>query len=155
MRDELRSIDIRPIGVVHNQLTDRPDEGWREIISIIKLDEGLAPALKDLGEFSHVLVLFWLDKVSSEARGLLKTHPRGRSDLPEVGVLATRSPHRPNPIGVTICQLLSVSGTTLEVKGLDAFNGTPVLDVKGWSPYSAPSDARVPQWIEKLLQGSS
>ncbi len=155
MRDELRPIDVKPIGVVHNQLTVRPDEGWREIISIIRLDEGLAPALKGLGEFSHVLVLFWLDKVSSEARELLKTHPRGRSDLPEVGVLATHSPHRPNPIGVTICQLLSVSETTLEVKGLDAFNGTPVLDVKGWSPYSAPSDAMVPQWIEKLLQGSS
>jgi len=81
---------------------------------------------------------------------ILKVHPRGRMDMPLLGVFATRTNLRPNPIGLTLVELLKAEGNTLTVKGLDAFDGTPVLDVKPYDFWDMISDAKVPDWWKKL-----
>jgi tRNA-Thr(GGU) m(6)t(6)A37 methyltransferase TsaA len=104
--------------------------------------------LKGLEDFSHIIVLFFL----SRSKGIgMQVHPKGRTDLPLVGMFATRSPRRPNPIAMTICRLLKRKGGRLTVRGLDAIDGTPVIDIK---PYIPDNDqvkkARVAGWIRKL-----
>ncbi|MCW3987052.1 MAG: TrmO family methyltransferase, partial [Candidatus Bathyarchaeota archaeon] len=88
--------------------------------------------------------------ISVEERRTVKTHPRGRIDLPLLGVFATRTPHRPNPIGMTLVELLKVDGNVLTVRNLDAFDGTPVLDIKPFDNWDMTDDAQVPQWWKNL-----
>jgi tRNA (adenine37-N6)-methyltransferase len=80
----------------------------------------------------------------------LKIHPRGRTDMPLVGLYATRTNLRPNQIGLTVVELLKVEGSTLTVRGLDAYDGSPVLDVKPYDSWDSKPDARVPEWRNKL-----
>jgi len=125
---------------------------WEEIDSRVVIDERWVEGLEGLGEFSHVVVLFWLDR-PRETQIPLKVHPEAKEDLPLVGLFATRTPYRPNPIGMTTVQLLRVEGNTLHVRGLDAFDGTPVLDIK---PYlvrgDLKRDASVPGWLWDLWE---
>lgn len=143
-----KQILFRPIGVVRSPLREPENRDWDEIVSEIRINRKWAKGLKGLEDFSHIIVLFYLSR-SIGIRFL--THPKGREDLPLVGVFSTRSPHRPNPIGLTICRLLKRRGTRLTVKGLDAIDGTPVIDIK---PYIPDNDlvkrARVARWIYAL-----
>jgi tRNA-Thr(GGU) m(6)t(6)A37 methyltransferase TsaA len=145
------TIVVRPIGYVR---TDVPDEEIRhrrrEIRAEIVLDEDLAPALDGIEDFSHLFVLFWLHRVPPEETQRRKVHPRGRMDLPLVGVLATRGRSRPNPIGLAVVELLGRSGPVLEVRGLDAYDGTPVLDIKPYDSYDVVPHPRVPAWWVQL-----
>lgn len=135
-------IVLQHIGIVHNDIAE-PDRSivWEDLLSDVVLRDDLRPALEGLEEFSHIWVLFAFQPGRLGAPlagpGSLTLHPMGRADLPEVGVLATRSPHRPTPIGMTAVPLLGREGATLRVRGLDAANGTPVLDVK---PYLTNGD---------------
>jgi tRNA-Thr(GGU) m(6)t(6)A37 methyltransferase TsaA len=86
--------------------------------------------------------------------GKLTVHPRGRIDIKKAGVFATRSPHRPNPIGLTLVKILSKRGRILRVKGLDAYDGTPVLDLKPYDRHDSTPRARVPFWLKKLERES-
>lgn len=147
MGDDVQ-VNFRPIGRVTNGITDRRQRGWREVESEIVLDPDLAPSLDGIEGFSHVIVVYWLHESTGEPP--LKVHPQGRAELPLTGVLATRSPHRPNPIGLTVVQLLRRENHTLRVKGLDAWNGTPVLDIKPYLPRDAIARARYPDWVSKL-----
>jgi tRNA-Thr(GGU) m(6)t(6)A37 methyltransferase TsaA len=97
-----------------------------------------------------LFVLFWLHEISDEKRKTLKIRPRGRRDLPLQGVFATRTMLRPNPIGLTLVELVKVEGNVLTVRGLDAFDGTPVLDVKPFDSWDMAKDAKVPGWWTKL-----
>ena len=119
-------------------------------LSQIIIHDELAEALDGIAGFSHLFVLFWLHEISDEQRKTLKVHPRGRRDLPLLGVLATRTMLRPNPIGLTLVELVKFEGNVLTVRGLDAFDGTPVLDVKPFDSWDMAKDARVPQWWIKL-----
>lgn len=112
----------------------------------IELVPALTPALAGLAEYSHIIVVFALDEVGEDGRAALTQRPPGAPG--DIGVLALRTQARPNPIGVSVARLLVVDGATLRVRGLDAFAGTPVLDIKPYIPYydSVP-DARVPDWI--------
>ena len=144
-------ITIEPIGIVRNGITQRLRRGWEEIISEVIIDERWAEALHGVEEFSHILILFWMHRLTPQQRQVAQTHPECRQDLPLVGVLATRSPARPNPIGLSLVKLLERSGTLLKVKGLDAVDGSPVLDIKPYLPLGdSVAGARVPQWVEKL-----
>ena len=109
-------------------------------------------ALAGLDGFSHVEVVFLFHRVAESAVVAGARHPRGRTDWPKVGIFAQRGKDRPNRIGVTVCRLLVVEGTTLKVVGLDAIDGTPVLDVKpvmrGFLPRG---DVREPQWARALM----
>lgn len=109
-----------------------------------------AKALDGLEGYSHLYVIFWLDRVR-RARAARAMRPEGRDDAPEVGAFATRSPRRPNPIGVSAPRLLRREGTTLWVSGIDAWPGTPILDIKGYTPRDdLRPDASVPEWLEAL-----
>jgi endonuclease-3 related protein len=138
---------LRAIGTVRNEVTQPRHRDWEEVISEIVIDRRLTQALDGLDGFSHIKVLFWMHRaVAGEAP--LKIHPRGKAELPLVGLLATRSPRRPNPIGETTVRLLERRGNILRVEGLDAINGTPVIDIKPYIPGNdSVASARVPSWV--------
>ena len=118
--------------------------------SEIVIQPELAEALDGIADYSHLHVLFWLHEISDEKRRTLKVHPRGRLDLPLVGVFSARTNLRLNPIGLTLVELVKVEGNVLTVRGLDAFNGTPVLDIKPYDYWDTAENAKVPQWWLKL-----
>jgi tRNA-Thr(GGU) m(6)t(6)A37 methyltransferase TsaA len=142
-------IILNPIGYVKTEAVGDQVKDKSTISQIILSDE-LIEALEGITGFSHVFVLFWLDQVPKEKRMLLKVHPRGRMDMPLLGVFATRTNLRPNPIGLTLVELLDVKGNTLTVRGLDAFNGTPILDIKPFDYWDTAENAKLPDWWIKL-----
>ncbi|MBN0042787.1 tRNA (N6-threonylcarbamoyladenosine(37)-N6)-methyltransferase TrmO [Streptomyces actuosus] len=122
---------LRPIGRVESPLTERaaaprqPDEGAPD--AWLVFDDRYAPALDGLAAGTDVLVLTWLDRAD---RDTLTVHPRGDTGRPLTGVLATRAPDRPNPIGLHTVHILDIAGTRVHVRSLEALDATPVLDVK-------------------------
>ena len=151
--ESLRSLpaeidDLTPIAVVRNGINDTSGRVWAQVRSELVFRPEFAPALDGLGGFSHIFVIAWMGEVSDEGRALLKLHPSGGSDTPEVGVFATRTAHRPNPISLSICPLESVDGAIAKVVGLDLVNGTPVLDVKPYVSFYDSFDATIPKWAE-------
>ena len=142
-------INLKPIGYVQNDIPD--DEVPRkraEMVSEILIDEEWTDALLNIEEYSHIFVLFWMHKVGDIPVQQL-TQPRGDKNLPTTGILATRSRNRPNPIGMAVAELLERDGNRLIVKRLDAFDGTPVLDLKPYDDYDAFDSIRVPEWWAK------
>ena len=142
-------IVLKPIGVVQtpavgNEVKDKTK------ISRIVIRNKLAEALEGIDGFSHLFVLFWLHQVTDNQRKTFKVHPRGRKDLPLLGVFATRTMLRPNPVGLTLVELVKVEGNVLTVRGLDAFDGTPVLDIKPFDSWDTAKTAKVPEWWIKL-----
>ncbi len=134
------------IGHVRRAPARPPAEGWARVESELALDPELAAALAGLDGYSHVWVLFALHTVGDDGRQVVTQHPAG-APAP-TGVFALRTQARPNPIGMTAVELLRVDGGTLRVRGLDALDGTPVLDIKPYIPYyDCVADARVPAWI--------
>jgi len=130
------------------------DEPWEEQESEIELDPAWAGALDGLDGFSHVWVVWWLDRApAGDTSAALRVHPEGREEIPEVGLFATRSPRRPNPIAITAVRLLERLGNRLHVVGLDACVGSPILDLK---PYLRRGDlipdATMPAWLDHLWQ---
>jgi tRNA (adenine37-N6)-methyltransferase len=141
-------ISPQPIGYVHNRVHQPRPDGWDRVKSQIKLTVAEADEmLTGLNRYSHVLVVFWLDRLGAE-RPRPSQIQLGDGTTPTQGILATRSQLRPNPLGVSVVPLLEIRGTSLVVISLDAIDGTPVLDVKPYIPYydSVPA-ARVPAWI--------
>lgn len=142
-------IVLKPIGVVKTETVgDEVKEKNRTSQIIVKRE--LTEALEGIEDFSHLFVLFWLNQISSEERKTVKVHPRGRRDMPLLGVFATRTKLRPNPIGLTLVELVKAEGNVLTVRGLDAFNETPVLDIKPFDFWDTAKDAKVPWWWRKL-----
>jgi len=147
----MTEIKLKPIGVVHNEIKQTGYRDCKNIISEIEIDAKWAELLDGIEEFSHIIVLFWMHAVPLDSPRPTKVHPRGRADLPLVGLFATRAPQRPNPIGITIVKLLKRQGTTLTVQGLDAIDGTPVIDIKSYMiPRIARNEIRMPEWVAKL-----
>lgn len=145
-------IALRAIGRVRNSIRKKKREGWESIISQIVLEPRYEEALEGIEGYSHLLILFWLSRVSPRVRGrMMKIHPRFRLDLPLVGIFSTRTQYRPNPIGLTLVQLLKRKKNILQVRGLDAINGTPIVDIKPISPQTEfPRKIRVPEWYHRL-----
>ncbi len=125
----IEDFDLKPIGIVKTMAMGKKVRK-KDAVSKIVLRNDLKESLTGIDEFSHLFVIFWMHEISVEERRTVKTYPRGRIDLPLLGVFATRTPHRPNPIGMTLVELLKVDGNVLTVRNLDAFDGTPVLDIK-------------------------
>jgi tRNA-Thr(GGU) m(6)t(6)A37 methyltransferase TsaA len=144
---DLPSIAVAPIGVVRNDVHGADRHDWSRVRSRLVLRPDLAPALDGLDGFSHLIVVCWLDRVTEEQRRLLSVHPAGDPSLPARGVLALRTHHRPNPIAVSVVSLEGIDGTVLRVRGLDAADRTPVLDIKPYiAHYDSIPDARLPGW---------
>jgi len=142
------------MGVVCNEVKEPVDEGWGRVVSEIVLDEALADGMDGIEAFSHVLILYWMHRAAEAEPVRMRRRPQGRQDMPEVGIFAQRARHRPNPIGVTAVELLRREKNRLVVRGLDAINGTPVLDVKPYVPqFDAVKSPRVPAWIDQLMEG--
>jgi tRNA-Thr(GGU) m(6)t(6)A37 methyltransferase TsaA len=142
-------IVLEPIGFVRTSAVGDVVKD-KTCLSQIVINDEFAEALDGVNGFSHVFVLFWLHGVSDEQRKTLKVHPRGRSELPLLGVFATRTMLRPNPVGLTLVELIQVEGNVLTVRGLDAFDGTPVLDIKPFDSWDNASTFKVPGWWIKL-----
>jgi len=142
-------IVLDPIGYVKTEAVgDEVKDKSR--VSLIVLNDKLVPALDGITSFSHVFVVFWMSQISADKRLILKVHPRGRMDMPLLGAFATRTNLRPNPIGLTLVELLKVEGSTLTVRGLDAFDCTPILDIKPFDFWDVAEKARVPEWWIKI-----
>jgi tRNA-Thr(GGU) m(6)t(6)A37 methyltransferase TsaA len=124
-------IELRPIGWVASPLTD-PDDAPKQADedapgALIVLESAFGEALKGVGPGDAILVVTWLDRAD---RDVLIVHPRGDRTREPLGVFATRSPHRPNPIGLHRVRVVSIDGVRIRVDGLEAVDGTPVLDLK-------------------------
>ena len=139
-------VTYRAVGVVRNRVREPRVSGWKDVRSDIILRDDLASALDLLDGFSHVIVVFHFDRVLEDA----EVAPRvrvGGEEGPEVGVFASRQARRPNPIGVSVAEVVHRRQNVLRVRGLDALNGTPVLDLKPYlPPYDAVAGARLPPW---------
>lgn len=151
MADELSGISLKAIGTVRNGIEQRPETGWQETVSEIVVDSRFTEALDGLEQFSHLVVIYWMHQVSVAGQVPTRIHPRGRQELPLVGLFATRTPYRPNPLGETTVRLLERRANILKVKGLDAIDGTPVVDIKPYIPEpEALTEARVPPRVTRL-----
>lgn len=149
----MQTIQLKAIGQVVSPITEGRDESWGEVIAEVQLDPSrFEPVAVDgLQEFSHVEVLFQFDQVSEvENRS---RHPRENPRWPKVGIFAQRGRKRPNRIGATICEIVSVQGLSVRVRGLDAFNGSPVIDIKPVMSELLPDKKRVrqPPWSRELM----
>jgi tRNA (Thr-GGU) A37 N-methylase len=148
-------IEMRPIGLVCGGRAEPIDDAWDGVESSLSLDPTLfAPdAAAGLDAFSHIEVVFHFDRASAKDVNTGARHPRGRTDWPKVGILAQRGKDRPNRLGVTVCRLLSVDGLSLRVRGLDAIDGTPVLDIKPVMKGFLPrGEIREPDWAGELMR---
>ena len=146
MFSEPAAITLKPIGIVRNEIKQRGKYEVQNVVSEIVIDSSLSEALDNLDEFSHIIVLYWLHQSRKPAP--MKVHPRRDTTIPLKGVFATRSPERPNPIGKTTVKLLRRHENVLTVKGLDAIDGTPVLDIKPYiSSYDSVPKSKMPPWL--------
>ncbi|HRO00646.1 MAG TPA: tRNA (N6-threonylcarbamoyladenosine(37)-N6)-methyltransferase TrmO [Nitrobacter sp.] len=139
------TISMRSIATVRSRFTNEVRVSRRDIVAEIVVREDLTTALTGLEEWSHLIVLFWMDQIAGKPVPLT-THPRHRTDLPEVGLFSARGPERPNPIGLAVVELLKRDKNILTVKALDAYDGTPVLDIKPYDAFDAVTELRAPQW---------
>jgi len=127
---------VRPIGIVRSALKDPADAPKQGALTgqeaEIVVDPAYLPALEGLDpDRGKIIVICWMHGAD---RDRLKVHPRGQEDRPERGVFSTRSPHRPNPVSLHTVTLLSIDRNVLRVRGMDAIDGTPVVDIKSHSP---------------------
>lgn len=145
---------MEPIGVVSSPVTEPVDEGWGEVVAHIRLRPELAEGLRGLEGFSHALVVFEMHDAGFDPASDLVRRPRGDARFPELGIFAQRARHRPNRIGVTAVRIERAGDGVLAVRGLDAVDGTPVLDIKPYVPaYDRRDEATTPEWVDRLMEG--
>lgn len=148
------NISSEAVAVVVGGRTEVADDDWRDVTAIIRLDDAFtADSLAGLEGFSHVEIVFFFNRVSEDKIETGARHPRGRLDWPLVGIFAQRGKNRPNRIGVSRAEILRIDGCDLHVKGLDAIDGTPVLDIKPIIREFEPrGDVRQPAWATELMR---
>jgi len=150
-------IALEPVGAVVGGRTDAVDDQWGGVEAVIRLDgTRFGPdAVAGLADFSHLVVVFQFHLVDESEVQTGSRRPRGNPDWPEVGMFAQRAKMRPNRLGVSTCTLVHVDGLDLHVRGLDAVDGSPVLDVKPHMREFVPADAdvRQPAWSIELMRG--
>jgi tRNA-Thr(GGU) m(6)t(6)A37 methyltransferase TsaA len=129
-------------------------ERYQEVkksVSELEIEPAYEDLLDGIDAFSHIMVLYWPHLLPKEDQGLRKVHPMGRKDIPEQGIFATRSPARPNPVLVTVVQLLERNKNILRVKGLEALDGSPILDLKPVvREHEGIENPRFPDWIKTV-----
>lgn len=147
-------IRFRPIGRVRGGRGEATKDHWgaNRCRLVLDADRFTPDALRGLEDVSHVEVVFYFHVDADEPVEIGARHPRGRTDWPRVGIFAQHGRMRPNRIGVSVCRLLSVDGTALDVEGLDAVDGTPILDIKPvWSGYLPRGTLREPAWAREIM----
>jgi tRNA-Thr(GGU) m(6)t(6)A37 methyltransferase TsaA len=143
---------LEPVGVVRTTRDDPGDsDHWGSVVSDIEIDDRFGDdCLQGLQDFSHAEVVFVFDR-AAEREEYVPRPPRGRDDLPAVGVFAERGPRRPNRLGVSYCEIVSVDRRRLTVRGLDAVDATPVVDIKPGMTQFLPAAVRQPDWVDRLM----
>ena len=145
---------VRQIGVVKSKIKTPADDCWANLVSEIELDSSQfsAESTRGLDEFSHVEIVFVLDRVALEKVFTVSRRPRDRADFPLVGIFAQRAKDRPNRIGVTTCKIERIDGLHIFVRELDAIDGTPILDIKPYIAEFAPREpVRQPAWSTEVM----
>ena len=155
---ELQVIEMRPIGHVRRAGPDE-DERDRSLMCEIVLVEELAGALDGLDEWSHVYIIYWLSDVPRPEKPIVH-FPSNKAGSDRLGILATRAPIHPNPIGLTLVRLIRREKNMLQVQGLDAYDGTPILDIKPYPDWErgqfiVVTDFRVPEWVRNIVRQES
>jgi len=150
----VRTFALNPIGTVRSSRVDTGDDNWGDVESTIELRADLpAESLVGLGAFSHAEILFVFDRVDEGTVVTRTRHPRDNSAWPSVGIFAQRASRRPNRLGATIVAIVGVDGSRLRVRGLDAADGTPVVDIKPVMAEFLPREpVRQPAWSHELMR---
>jgi tRNA-Thr(GGU) m(6)t(6)A37 methyltransferase TsaA len=146
-------ITLVPVATVVGGRVEAEDDRWLSVEASIVLDDRFPEdALQGLDGFSHLEVVFVFHQVDEAGVTTGARHPRGQQDLPAVGIFAQRARNRPNRLGVSTCELVALDGRTLRVRGLDAIDGTPVLDIKPViTAMRPPGEVREPAWVAAIM----
>ena len=147
-------IELKAIGFVKNQRTEIVDDNWGEIISEIELTKEIKEeAFEGIDEFSHLSIIFYMDKVKDEKAKAQYRHPRNNKSLPKLGTYAQRNKNRPNKLGLTTVKLIERRGKTIFVKYLDAICGTPILDIKPvMAEFRPKEEIKQPDWTSEIMK---
>jgi tRNA-Thr(GGU) m(6)t(6)A37 methyltransferase TsaA len=150
----MTSFSVSPVGVVRSSRHVPEDDNWDSETSSIQMVEPFgAESLEGLADFSHCLVVYVFDRAAWDPSRMSR-HPRGNPDWPKVGIFAQRAKDRPNTLGVSVCRIIAVDGSTVHLSGLDAIDGTPVVDIKPWMDEFGPrGETRQPVWATELMEG--
>jgi len=164
-------IVLKPVGIIRSEIKEpvlRADSNGitlkekirhvraerdriRTLISEIEIDPALTELLDDIEGYSHLMILYWAHKVPEESRTVRRVHPMGLKDIPKKGIFATCSPARPNPVLLTAVKLVERRGNILKVQGLEAIDGSPVIDIKPYvEGYHNAENPTRPEWMEKI-----
>ncbi len=148
-------ITLTPIATVRSPRTEIEDDNWGDVVSqIVLTDDFTEDALLGIEEFSHAEIVFYFDRVKDEKIVSGARYPRGNQAWGKSGIFAQRGKNRPNRIGLTVVNILKRDGKILTVQGLDAIDGTPVLDIKPLMKEFLPRGELVqPRWVDELMRG--
>ncbi|MFN2127320.1 MAG: tRNA (N6-threonylcarbamoyladenosine(37)-N6)-methyltransferase TrmO [Anaerolineales bacterium] len=144
-------IELEVVGSVVSPVKEPVDENWGDIISEIVLEKKYTDGLIGLEDFSHAVIIYFMHLATDKNRVKIIRRPQGRDDMPFVGIFSQRAKRRPNPVGVTAVKIIKVENNSLKVLGLDAINGTPVLDIKPYYPRDRVENPIIPEWVYRLM----
>ncbi|MCD6380775.1 MAG: tRNA (N6-threonylcarbamoyladenosine(37)-N6)-methyltransferase TrmO [Candidatus Odinarchaeota archaeon] len=153
-------MSLKPIGIVHTEYEDEEvSSSFHGVEGTIEIFPDYSEGLIGLEGFSHIILLSYLNKVKEEDRKVLKVRYRrflrfgfSMDEVPESGVFASDSPVRPNPIALSILKVMGIEGRFIRVSGLDVFDGTPVLDIKPYTPDRVVKGYNVPDWYKNFFE---
>ncbi len=147
------SINLQAVAFVKNTRTQVEDDQWGTVLSEIALAEHIpTEAFEGITDFSHLHILFYMDKVSEKKAVAQYRHPRNNKDFPKVGTFAQRNKSRPNKIGLTTVTLVERNGRSITVRHLDAIDGTPVLDIKPvMREFQPKGTIQQPDWATEIM----
>lgn len=153
MNDATAAIPLAPIAYVRTTTPDAEiPRRRRDIVSTVEVMPAYVEALRGIEAYSHLFIVFWMHRASAPTA--LTCHPRGDATLPLTGVLAARGRNHPNPLGLAVVELLARDGAHLTVRRLDAYDGTPVLDIKPYDDYDRVDAPRVPDWFRRRARNA-
>jgi tRNA-Thr(GGU) m(6)t(6)A37 methyltransferase TsaA len=144
-------VEMEIIGTIVSLVKEPIDENWGAVVSEIVLKEEYADGLVGLEDFSHAIIVYFMHLATDKERIRTRRHPQGRDDMPFVGIFSQRAKRRPNPIGVSVVEIIQRENNVLKVQGLDAIDGTPVLDIKPYYPRDRVNRPIIPEWVYALM----
>ncbi|RZN36841.1 MAG: tRNA (N6-threonylcarbamoyladenosine(37)-N6)-methyltransferase TrmO [Methanosarcinales archaeon] len=154
--DMLVNFTVKSIGVVRSPAKEPVDQ-WGDVVSEVVLGKEYTEGLDGIDGFSHAVIVLFMHKAGRKV--VMRAHPRGNVEVPLTGIFALRTPRRPNPIGITTVKIIRRDENRLVVRGLDAVDGTPVLDVKPYIPQLDEGDSQgggldvqVPEWVRRVAR---
>jgi tRNA-Thr(GGU) m(6)t(6)A37 methyltransferase TsaA len=144
----MEEINLKPIGYAKNNVKEPRFGNFDNEITEIVLDEKFTDALTGIDEYSHIIIVFWMDKIKTQ---VITHRPQGNPEVPIVGIFSCRCPPRPNPIAQTTVKLVGHEKNIIKVKGLDILDGSPIIDIKPyWPQYDKVEEGIIPDWVYKL-----